>query len=156
MTLGEVIKTYRENAGESMEVFANKCGLSKGYISMLENGVNPRSKKPIAPTLPTLYRIAGAMGVSLDYLLEMIDGKTEITVGTGKEDHFDSKDFSKEESIEISDMLLNALNFDGIMFDGHEASAEEIEIIRDAITFGLEQARKRNKEKYTPKKYRKD
>ena len=85
MTLGEVIKAYREKAGESMEVFANRCSLSKGYISMLERGINPRNDKPIAPTLPVVRKVAEAMGMSIDGLLEVIDGKTEITINMEKE-----------------------------------------------------------------------
>lgn len=37
MHLGEVIKQYRYDHGKmSMQAFADKCGLSKGYIAMLE------------------------------------------------------------------------------------------------------------------------
>ena len=36
MTLGDLIKNYREETGMSMDEFAEKSGLSKGYISMLE------------------------------------------------------------------------------------------------------------------------
>ena len=41
------------------------------------------------------------------------------------------------------------------MFDGDPASPEAIESILSAMKIGMEMAKKRNKEKYTPKKYRK-
>ena len=48
------------------------------------------------------------------------------------------------------------LSQEGLMFDGDPASPEAIESILSAMQVGMELAKKRNKEKYTPKKYRKD
>lgn len=48
------------------------------------------------------------------------------------------------------------LNQEGLMFDGDPASPEAIESILSAMQIGMEMAKKKNKEKYTPKKYRKD
>ena len=42
------------------------------------------------------------------------------------------------------------------MFDGDPASPEAIESILNAMEIGMEMAKKKNKEKYTPKKYKKD
>ena len=42
-----------------------------------------------------------------------------------------------------------------LMFDGDPASPEALESIRQAMAMALEYAKKVNKEKYTPKKYRK-
>ncbi|HEQ7796970.1 TPA: helix-turn-helix transcriptional regulator, partial [Streptococcus pyogenes] len=36
MKLGEIIKNFREEKKLSMDRFAEKSGLTKGYISMLE------------------------------------------------------------------------------------------------------------------------
>ena len=43
-----------------------------------------------------------------------------------------------------------------LMFDGDPASPEAIESILSAMQIGMELAKKKNKEKYTPKKYKKD
>ena len=48
------------------------------------------------------------------------------------------------------------MNQEGLMFDGDPASPEAIESILSAMQIGMEMAKKRNKEKYTPKKYKKD
>ena len=48
------------------------------------------------------------------------------------------------------------LKQDGLMFDGHPASQEAIDSILSAMQIGMEMAKKKNKEKYTPKKYKKD
>ena len=42
------------------------------------------------------------------------------------------------------------------MFDGNPASPEAIESILSAMQIGMEMAKKKNKEKYIPQKYRKD
>ena len=43
---------------------------------------------------------------------------------------------------------------EGLMFDGDPASPEAVESILSAMELGLQAAKQRNKEKYTPKKYR--
>ena len=45
---------------------------------------------------------------------------------------------------------------EGLMFDGDPASPEAIESILSAMQIGMEMAKKKNKEKYTPNKYKKD
>ena len=45
---------------------------------------------------------------------------------------------------------------EGLMFDGDPASPEAVESILAAMQIGMEMAKKKNKEKYTPKKYKKD
>lgn len=80
MTLGDIIKSYREKNGISMSEFAEKCSLSKGYISMLENNINPRNNKPIAPTLPSIAKIALGMEIELDSVLKMMDGDQNIAL----------------------------------------------------------------------------
>ena len=80
MTLGDILKSYRSENSLSMEEFAKKSGINKGYISMLENNINPRNRKPIAPTLPTIQKIADGMGVDIDILLKSLDGNQKISL----------------------------------------------------------------------------
>ena len=42
MTLGDIIKNYREQNNITIVEFAKACSLSKGYISMHENNINPK------------------------------------------------------------------------------------------------------------------
>lgn len=44
---------------------------------------------------------------------------------------------------------------EGLMFDGKPASPEAIDSILSAMQIGMEMAKKKNKEKYTPKKHKK-
>lgn len=77
-TLGSIVKEYRQSNGLSMDEFAKLCGLSKGYISMLENNINPRNNKPIAPTLPTLQKIAAGMNIEVNNILKLLNIDKEI------------------------------------------------------------------------------
>lgn len=73
MTLGEYIKAYREEHGESQRSFAIRCGLSNTNISFLERGLNPNTGKPIAPDVLTLQKLAKAMGVSVQDIISSTD-----------------------------------------------------------------------------------
>lgn len=78
MTLGEYIKAYRKDNDMTMDDFAKKSGLSKGYISMLEKNRHPQNGKPITPTLETCKKAASAMGLSVNDLLGRLDPATPI------------------------------------------------------------------------------
>lgn len=69
MKLSEKIKQYRKEKNLSQRQFAIKSELSNGYISMLEEGKNPKTNEPIIPTLATLKKIAGAMEISISELI---------------------------------------------------------------------------------------
>lgn len=72
MTLGDIVHDYRGKHGLSMDEFAKRCQLSKGYISMLEKNKNPKSGKPIIPSIATYANIAAAMGITADDLMRMV------------------------------------------------------------------------------------
>lgn len=84
MTLGDIIRSYRETNNITLGEFANACSLSKGYISMLENNINPRNNKPISPTLPSMAKVASGMGIDLDVLLKMLDKKQPVQLVSDK------------------------------------------------------------------------
>ena len=87
MTLAEIIINYRNEHGLSQRKFGEMCGFSNAYVSMLERQINPGTGKPIAPTVDRYYKIANAMGLSLEELVDMADDmpieinspKTEFT-----------------------------------------------------------------------------
>ena len=70
MTIGECIKEFREDHDLSQRQFADMCGLSNAYISMLEKNVNPKTKKPPIPTVGVYKKLANAMRVSIDDLFK--------------------------------------------------------------------------------------
>lgn len=73
MTLGKIIKEYRERNRLSQRQFALMCDVSNGYISMLEEGRNPKTNEPIVPSLATMKKLAKAMGMSLNDLMSQAD-----------------------------------------------------------------------------------
>ena len=85
MTLGDVIKEYREKNGISQRQFASMCGLSNGYISMLEKNCNPNTGEPLIPSLPAIKSVASAIGITLDDLLAKI-GDMPVDLGSRKDD----------------------------------------------------------------------
>ena len=73
MTLGTYIAQFRKQHDLSQRQFAVSCGLSNGYISMLEKGINPATGRPVIPTLPQLKKLAQGMGITVTELLEQVD-----------------------------------------------------------------------------------
>ena len=72
MTIGDVIKEFRKLNELSLEEFGKLAGLSKSYVSMLENNKDPRGN-PVNPSLETIDKIASAIGVDVDALVGQID-----------------------------------------------------------------------------------
>src|SRR3954454_24205609 len=68
MTLGDRIKQHRTERGWTQDVLAQKAGISKGFLSDVENG-----KRNISAD--TLLDIAKVLGLSLDYLMTGEDGE---------------------------------------------------------------------------------
>ena len=93
MTLGDVIREFRALNGITMEEFSNMSGLSKSYISMLENNKDPRGKA-ITPSLETIEKVASAIGVDLDDLVNQIE---QDVVVNSKKPTLTSFDLSDEE-----------------------------------------------------------
>ena len=89
MTLGEVIRLYRESNRMPMQVFADRAGLSKGYISMLEKGKHPQNGKKIVPSYETISKVARGMGVTINDLISSLDGDQEILLDYEKNEYFD-------------------------------------------------------------------
>ena len=138
MTLKERIKDLCKKRGISMNKLEEELGFGKGYISKLGTS---------QPNVNKLQQIADFFSVSLDYLMS----------GYNAEDN-ESKLKPKDEK-DISVILANTeqlLKQEGLMFDGNPASPEAIDSILSAMQVGMEMAKKKNKEKYTPKKYKKD
>lgn len=73
MTLGDVIKGFREEHNLSMDEFARSANLSKAYISILERNYNPSTGKAVIPSLETIRATAVAMSMDVNRLLMLID-----------------------------------------------------------------------------------
>lgn len=69
-SVGERIKDRRTELGWTQDVLAQKAGISKSFLSDLENG-----KRNVGAD--TLFDIARALSLSLDYLMTGKDGETK-------------------------------------------------------------------------------
>jgi len=79
MNLGEKIKQMRNQLGLTQEELANRCELTKGYISQLENELN-------SPSIATLTDILSALGSNLsEFFREEAEEKVVFT----KEEFFE-------------------------------------------------------------------
>lgn len=80
MILGDLIKQYRKEHGYSMDTFAQKSGLSKAYISILERNVNPVNGKPVIPSLETIKAVSQAIGADFNDVIAMLDGNQKVSL----------------------------------------------------------------------------
>lgn len=140
MGLYEQIRDVAKNKGYSINRLEKELGFARSSINKF-NKNNPGVDK--------LQQIADLLDVSVDYLMtgKETPENREITL-TAR----DSREITKI----LDDTRKQLLSQEGLMFDGDPASPEAIESIISAMQIGMELAKKKNKEKYTPKKYKKE
>ena len=73
MKLSTIISEYRNRLQISQREFARRCGLSNSYISFIENETNPRTGRPMVPTLEQYRKIAAGMDLSVHQLFGLLD-----------------------------------------------------------------------------------
>ncbi len=137
----EIYCKLRDAKGVKDADVVRETGITKSTFSDWKSG---RSK----PKNEKLQKIADYFGVTVDYLM------------TGKEPEEQSEPIlTAKDQRDIQQILDQTreqlMSQEGLMFDGDPASPEAIESILAAMQIGMEMAKKKNKEKYTPKKYRK-
>ena len=137
----EIFEQLLKQHGITAYRVAKDTGVTTATLTSWKQGkYTPKPEK--------MQKIADYFGVSLSYLM------------TGKEDSSEKgPQLKPKDEKDIKNILANTeqlLKQDGLMFDGNPASPEAIESILSAMQIGMEMAKKKNKEKYTPKKYKKD
>ncbi len=113
-------------------------GYSNGYIGQLRKGVFPSDR---------LADIAEYLNLSVSYLMTGEESKT--TSLTDKDNRDIKKDLDS-----IMDKLKSGDNGPA-SYDGDALSPEAMELFRDELEIALKRLKIMNKEKYTPKKYKK-
>ncbi len=136
----EIFEKLLKEHGVTAYRVAKETGVTTATLTSWKQGkYTPKPEK--------MQKIADYFGVSLAYLM------------TGKEETEKEPKLKPKDQKDIKEILANTeqlLKQDGLMFDGDPASPEAIESILSAMQIGMEMAKKKNKEKYTPKKYKKD
>ena len=123
-----------------------RTGIPKSSMSMYLSGErSPRQNR--LSQIAEKFNISEARLMGYDVPMERTDSLSDETLS--QKDKRDILDI-------ISSTKAELLSQEGLMFDGDPASPEAIESILNAMEIGMEMAKKKNKEKYTPKKYKKD
>ena len=121
---------------------SKETGVSQSTLSDWKRGVStPKNDK--------LQKIADYFGVSLVFLMtgkEEVEKETTLTP-------VDERDIAKD--LENIRAKLTRGEDGPAMYDGEELSPEAAELFMDEIEIALRRLKMINKEKYTPKKYKK-
>jgi transcriptional regulator with XRE-family HTH domain len=70
--LGRFLEQKQIELDLALRPFAEKLGLSHSYLDSLMKGFNPKTRKPVSPTIETLEKIALGLGMNLTELLQVI------------------------------------------------------------------------------------
>ena len=124
-----------------MNQLEQELGFGKGYISKLGKSI---------PNVSKIQLIANYFNVTVDYLMTGEDSsdKKEVTLTPR-----DERDIKKD-----LDNIMEKLSSgeDGpASYNGEELDPEAAELFRDELEIALRRLKIINKEKYTPKKYKK-
>lgn len=116
MKLGDIVREFRQSHGMTMQEFADLALLSKGYISMLEKGRNPRNGLPITPSIDTYAKVARAMNMTAEELLAKAKGEdVAIPAPAAEPMGLTARD---ERDIEHFDLATYIQNHDALRYDG--------------------------------------
>lgn len=139
------IRELRKKRNITMKQLGAELGLAESTISQYETGKRSVDNE-------TLLKLGDIFGVSVGYILgserESMQSEKKAPVLTEK----DERDIAKE----VERIMENLESSGDLMFDGVPMSAEAKRSMSAAMQLGLEAARLKNKETYTPKKYRKE
>lgn len=140
MGLYEQIRDIAKSKGYSVNRLEKELGFARSSINKFNKNI---------PSVDKLQQIADFLGVTVDYLMtgEAPEEKKDVSLTRR-----DERDIEKI----LDQTREQLLSQEGLMFDGKPASPEAVESILSAMQVGMELAKKKNKEKYTPKKYKKD
>lgn len=136
----EVFEQLLKKKGVSSYKVAKEAGVTQTALSNWKSG---RS----TPTAKTLQKIADYFGVTIDYLMTGDDSSEQGLTAR------DNRDIAKDLD-NIMEKLTSGENGPA-SYNGEEISPEAAELFKDELEIALKRLKLINKEKYTPKKYKK-
>jgi transcriptional regulator with XRE-family HTH domain len=110
-SVGERIRRFREEGNLSLSQLAANAGVSKGYLSSLEN--DPQARRPSAETL---YAVANALGVTMADLM----GR-RLRADTSRDIPASLREFATEQGLPEADIRMLA----SIQFRGEQPRTKE-------------------------------
>lgn len=137
MSIGERIRELRKQNKLTQVELAKKSNISRSYLADIE-------KNRYNASLETLKSIANSLGVSTSFLIE----DSNDTLNSK-----DKKSINKDLKIMMDEFREGT---DGTAYyNGQELSEDDLDLIESAMKIALEQIKIKNKEKYTPNKFKK-
>ena len=136
----EEFEQLLQKKGVSSYKVAKEAGVTQTALSNWKSG---RS----TPTAKTLQKIADYFGVTIDYLMTGDDSSEQGLTAR------DNRDIAKDLD-NIMEKLTSGENGPA-SYNGEEISPEAAELFKDELEIALKRLKLINKEKYTPKKYKK-
>lgn len=143
MDLRDKIKKLCKEKQISMNTLETTLGFGKGYISKLGKSTPNASK---------IQQIADYFGVTIDYLMSG-ESKTEFISRSSELNLRDEKDIAKRLEAALNDLENSQ---DALMFSGEPLDDETRELLKASLENSIRIAKINAKQKFTPKKYRKD
>lgn len=134
--LGEKIRVRLKELGLTQKDLALQMNISPSTLSGYITGYR-------TPDINTIKLLAKNLKIEPSYLID-----SESNELNKKE----KKDIAKD----LEKFKRELLESEELMFDGVPMSDDSINNILAALEIGMEQVRRKNKAKYTPKKYRKN
>ena len=140
------IKELRNKKGVSMRTAAHDLGIPYTTYVNYEHGTRE-------PNSEMLIKLADYYRTSIDYMI----GR-DLIASYDATDHQSTPHRQKTDDVGvmIDDILAKMQGQQALMFDGDPLSPEALESIRSAMELGIRAAKLEAKQKYTPKKYRKE
>ena len=137
MGLYENVKEAAKAKGYSINRLEKELGFARSYISKFKN---------ITPSADKIQKIADFLDVTSEFLLNGKESGSESALNAK-----DNRDIAKD-----LDNIMEKLGEDGpASYNGEELSPDAAELFRDELEIALKRLKIINKEKYTPKKYKK-
>lgn len=137
MSIGDRIKKFRKENRLTQIELAKSANISRSYLADIENNRYNAS-------VDVLKAIATALDISL---AEILDDSINNTL-TIKDNKCITNDLKK-----LMDEFRNST--DGTAYyNGQELDESDLDLIESAMKIALEQIKLKNKDKYTPKKYK--
>lgn len=146
MKLSAKLRELRTKNNLTLKELSAKSGISVSFISDIENGRRN-------PSIETLKTLANALGVSADEFLKDSSTNTKSKDTKAELNKRDLKDIAKD-----VDSIMKKLNngeAGPTYYNDIEMKEEDKELFRSAIELALKNIKIKNKETYTPKKYKK-
>lgn len=143
--LGDKVKMLRKSLRITQKDLADSIGVSQSTIGMIEGNKQGASND-------TLLKLARALNTTVDYLLSD-DDKANDVIDFKELNEKDKKSITKDLKVLMEEFREGT---DGTAYyNGQELAEEDLDLIESAMKIALEQIKIKNKEKYTPNKYKK-